>query len=865
MVGIKYVMKHIFTLLVLFCIQPTLLVKAQLFKAWDKTFGSSLGDKPTAVIQLKDSGYLFIGYTNGGVSGDKTAPVMGPNYTKCDFWVIKVDKFGAKVWDKTIGGTKHDCSYAAKELEDGTILIFGESESDIGGNKNSPNLGKTDFWLVKLTKNGTKLLDRVYGESFDDGAFFTIPPAVWNTSRKIINTGGNKFLIYGSSKSVADIRDFYDYWIIQIDEYGTVQWQKRYGSDGDDILQSVVKTNDGGFVLCGYSNSPAKGDKSQGSLGVDIWLVKIDSIGNKLWDKTLGSTADDYAVQLVACANGDIMVATRSLGGISGTKQSANISNEDIWLLKLNPNGQVIWDKTIGGNKNECPTDMIVTPDGGYLIQAYSYSDSAFNKTENNMGGTDRWFIKIDDSGNIIYDKSIGGNHSDDPTSLINTFDYAYFSFGLSYSDTNRFKSENCRGYNDYWGIKLFESFILQTQQGYCFTDSLKVKVVLNNAQPNTVRNFIFQLSDEAGKFVNPKYLGTYNTSSHQFNTAFKLPLPIASSKYYRIRAIVDLPQDTFYFYGDINIDVPPSSLIVTRNVLCNSNDSLVLTSTNTSTNQWFYNGVLQSTQTKFVVSKPGQYVLKSMSLNGFCKTSDSIYINSKPSFNLLPSADTSFCEGTQLQLIVNNQGNPFQYIWNTGERTQLILIDTIGLYKVTATDSSCTYQDSVRVNKFKITPPNLPSDEIICFEKLKKVILDAGVYKKYYWEPTGEKTRIIYASTVDDYIVSVVDFNNCIAYDTCAISEHCPVDLYVPSAFTPNGEGLNDNFKVVGADVIAYEIQIYNRYGENVFTSTDITKPWDGTFKQEPCASDVYTWLIQATIKGMGPISKKGTVTLLR
>ena len=143
---------------------------------------------------------------------------------------------------------------------------------------------------------------------------------------------------------------------------------------------------------------------------------------------------------------------------------------------------------------------------------------------------------------------------------------------------------------------------------------------------------------------------------------------------------------------------------------------------------------------------------------------------------------------------------------------------------------------------------------------------LDAGKFKTYYWYPTGEHTQIVAAVNPEIYIVVVTYSNNCIGSDTTFVEDNCPYKLYMPNAFTPNNDLLNETFKGYGMGIVQFEMYIYDRWGEELFSTNDMNKGWDGTFKNQPCIADSYVWIVNYRLKNETNLrTEKGTVMLVK
>jgi hypothetical protein len=298
--------------------------------SWDKAFGGTSSDVAESVVSTSDGGYLLVGYSNSGVGGDKSQNSQGVS----DYWAVKIDGNGNKVWDKTFGGTGNDYARSVVSTSDGGYLLFGDSNSGAGGDKSQNLQGNNDYWAVKIDGNGNKVWDKTFGGTINDVAF------------SAVSSSDGGYLLVGYSQSGAGgdktqgNQGSWDYWAVKIDGNGNKVWDKTFGGTGGDVAYSAVSTSDGGYLLVGYSNSGAGGDKSQNSQGYsDYWAVKIDGNGNKVWDKTFGGTGNDYARSAVSTSDGGYLLVGDSGSGAGGDKTQGNQGSNDYWAVKIDANG----------------------------------------------------------------------------------------------------------------------------------------------------------------------------------------------------------------------------------------------------------------------------------------------------------------------------------------------------------------------------------------------------------------------------------------------------------------------------------------------------------------------------------------------
>jgi type IX secretion system substrate protein len=366
-------------------------------KEWDKDFGGLFSDKLYAVNQMADGGYLLAGHSISGISGDKTQPVQG----NTDYWILKTDSSGIKLWDKDFGGTDYDYLSCMIATNDGGYILGGVSASLAGGDKSQPSWGGWDFWIVKIDAQGNKIWDKDFGGTEHDYL-----NAIHQTSDGGYLLGG-----YSASDISGDKTEnrwgLYDYWIVKTDSLGNFQWDKDFGGYSNDFINSVYQPADGGYILAGISESNTGGNKSQDSWGYyDFWIIKTDSAGNKLWDKDYGGTDDDeFFGNITPFVNGDLMLAGISYSNISGNKTENNLGIEQSWILKIDSAGNILWDKTIFTDGHDEEGYSIVTSDGCIAVANQTTGGIAGYKSMPNRDTiiqpyttADYWIVKFCDT-----------------------------------------------------------------------------------------------------------------------------------------------------------------------------------------------------------------------------------------------------------------------------------------------------------------------------------------------------------------------------------------------------------------------------------------------------------------------------------
>lgn len=300
-------------------------------KRWDKTFGGEGNDYATSVINATTGNQLIGGYSDYLSSGDKSENSKG----KYDYWVLLLDQSGSRIWDKTFGGTDNDILTCLLYTSDDNYLLAGYSSSPNSGDKSENLKGNGgDYWVIKINLNGTKLWDKTLGGSSQD-----LLRSVAKTSDGGFLLAGDSYSSISGDKS-ENIKGGVDYWVIKVNSNGTKLWDKTYGGTGRENLASVIAIADGDFLLAGESDSSISGDKSEGPRGqtyyLDYWVIRVDGRdGAKQWDKAYGGNVDDHLKSATTTLDGGYLLGGYTISPASGDKTENSRGSLDYWIIKI--------------------------------------------------------------------------------------------------------------------------------------------------------------------------------------------------------------------------------------------------------------------------------------------------------------------------------------------------------------------------------------------------------------------------------------------------------------------------------------------------------------------------------------------------
>lgn len=412
---------------------------------WDETFSSYSSDVPREVINTKDGGFLISAFSHGS-GGDMTKNVRG---VFTDFWILKIDDNGRIIWQNTIGGSTKELFPDIIETQDGGFLVGGTSFSGRGQDKTEDSRGLEDYWVVKLNAAGAIQWDKTIGGQGED----VLSQVLENSDGYLL--GGTSYSSQSGDKNLPN-KGGADIWLVQLDKSGEPVWQRSYGGDTHDIMHSITISNDGGYLIAANSKSSSSGDKTEPRYGGgDAWIFKINGAGEVIWDKTIGSSLPEYLTKIIELPSGKIVAGGTAPSKVNGNRTAVGKGFGDFWIVGISHGGDILWQKSYGGDDEEVLSSMTQIGDN-LFVTGISRSGISGDKSTENLVWNDAWLLKLDLEGELIQETTLRGDVSDSPVGLVETADKNLLVVLNSTSRKFPDKSENnITQYEGIWVVKL--------------------------------------------------------------------------------------------------------------------------------------------------------------------------------------------------------------------------------------------------------------------------------------------------------------------------------------------------------------------------------------------------------------------------
>jgi gliding motility-associated-like protein len=412
-------MKKIFTLLILLAGIAANAQDTPPQIEWRKVLGDSGNDGNGSwdILPTDDGGYVVAASSFYQGDGD----IAGGNGSG-DFWVIKLDAAGAITWQESYGGSGDEALRRISKAPGGGYFLAGytfSNDGDVGGNNGSSYY--SDWWIVKIDEAGAIIWEKNFGGTGDetlydgsateDGGYIAVGSAASANGDVVGNHNATGYTSDG--------------WVVKLDSAGNIEWQRCYGGLGGTNLIAIQPTPDGGYITVGETEALG-GDIPLTSYGkLNAVAIKIDATGNVEWSKLFGGNNIDGFSDVKVKEDGSYIITGITDSNDGDISFSHTIpgswSLRDVWVVDLDIDGNLVWEKTYGGTGNEGAFQIHITGDCGYaLAGSYIYNDFEGHPVRlapegvgYSSAGIDGFLMKIDTEGAVSWVKTMGGSQND--------------------------------------------------------------------------------------------------------------------------------------------------------------------------------------------------------------------------------------------------------------------------------------------------------------------------------------------------------------------------------------------------------------------------------------------------------------------
>ncbi|MFP4163388.1 MAG: hypothetical protein ACLFQB_05770 [Chitinispirillaceae bacterium] len=332
--------------------------------SWQTCLGGG-AFKNAGSIDQDDWGYIYAGYERVNLSGDPL-----------NIRVVKLDRSGQKIWEKSYGGSEFDCALSMKTTGDGGCIIAGYTLSKDGDVDRVDSTYTKNGWIIKLDQSG-EMTGQVCVKGLGEA-----------TAQSVCQTADGGYVVSGTTVSGSgdEIIKVPNAWVAKLNQDLEAVWVKYFGGMSEESTKSVIQTSDDGFLIAGYSEDAIR---SHGDS--DAWLFKLDASGNVLWEKYFGGSDHDEANSVVECTGGGYIVAGRTAsqdGDVSGNHEGEGVA----WVFKIDPSGEIQWQKCLEGTDG-AEGNSVREADGEIFISGWTWN--SYSGPTGPTGDYDVWVARL--------------------------------------------------------------------------------------------------------------------------------------------------------------------------------------------------------------------------------------------------------------------------------------------------------------------------------------------------------------------------------------------------------------------------------------------------------------------------------------
>lgn len=876
---------------------------------WAKQFGNTLYDNCTSLNIDNNGNLYFTGSYYATVDFDPGPGVFNMTCSTTGYaaFLLKLDAGGNFIWAKELVETDYGNSGAnVAATPTGDVYVSGKfrGTGDFDPGPGVFTLTSTgtaeDLFISKYDVNGNfiwvkqisgfsgkacysmslDLLENIYITGtfygtcdFDPGA------AVFNLTAN--NTNGS-----GSS----------DTYILKLDINGNFIFAKQVSADYDDVGWGITVDQTGAIFVTGQFSGIGDFDPGPGTFMLnagsysDGYVLKLNNAGNLQWAKqfeSVGIPSSSSRGFSIALDNfGNVYTTGDFNGGVdfdpAGATYILNTPTlEDTYISKLSPAGNFIFAMQLAGNNFTQSASLFIdiqrniTITGGYFGTA-DFDPTAGIYNLSSVGSSDIFVLKLKQP--------------------------------CAQSTTSTITAAACNQYTLNNQVYTSSGTYIQTLINAAGCDSI---ITLNLTIGGSTTTLAATSCDSyfwegqtyttSGTYT-VTYIGSGGCDSIlKLNLVIKksiatnISVSICEGQTYNGHSATGVYTDIFTAANGcdsirtLNLTVKLKSILSLNATICEGQTYEGYSTSGTYINTFVAANGCDSTRTLYLIVNPKKITNINASIcagqtylaGGAAQTISGIYrdtlrtflncdsiiitnlvVHQKPRPDL--SQDKNLCTGSVLLL---NPGTYKSYVWQDMSTLSTYSVNTVGLYWVTVTDNNnCIATDSIRINTIFPLPANFlkQSDSLCTYDKL--ILQPTKNYSNYLWSNGAAQSNITIQNP-GQYWLQVTDVNGCRGLDTITVvSKTCNIGVFIPTAFTPNGDGKNDFFKaIVHGNLLSFKLEVFNRYGELVFRTSDILKEWDGLYKGATFSTNTFVWQCVYQLEGNQPVYQKGTVLLIR
>ena len=883
---------------------------------WERTLGGSAYDGGYVIRQTPDGGYIVGGQTSC-TAGD--GDVTSTNHGQTDFWVVKLSSTGAIQWQNSYGGEGVENLYGLDLTPDGGYILAGNTSST--GGQVTGNHGGLDGWVVKLDGAGTMQWEKCLGGSQADGLL------------SVQALADGTYIVAGSTNSndgdVTGNHGGQDFWVVKLDNGANILWQKSLGGSGNDFPRSVVAMADGSCVVAG-STASVDGQVTGNHGGQDFWVVRLDNTGALQWQKCLGGSGDDNAFSVAATSDGGFLVAG-STNSIDGDVTCYNMASRQMgWVLKIDGTGVLLWQTVLGGSTVDLEQSIKPTPDGGAIVGGFTGSSDLPGYHPDLGGGLtgDFYAAKLSPPPVVTINAPAGALCTGTPFTFTATvtnppalYSYIWVKDGVNQMvNSSTYTSTNfVTGDLVYAEIVTFSacgevpytsntvSLNVSAQPAPAITISVNgpggpicpgAQVTFNASVSNAGGMPVYQWQDNG----NP-----VGTNSNTYTSTDLADGDLITCVYSdNTGCIVPAPNISNTLTEQVLPAVFPSiSITASEIAVCDGGTVNFTAKTSgggaTPSYQWKVDGQPVGTDIPTYSSSTltdGEVVSCELTSDAVCASpafavSNPVMISVDPvvvSSVSVGYSPSEVCAGQPVVFtaVATNGGTRPVYQWAVNGQA-------VGTNATTFTSSalvggdvvSCGLSDvvgCVTPSTASVTPvinplPVVGTSPVLLVNRGGSVTLDlpvTGDIADYSWTPAAGLSDADAASPVATPVASIVYTLTVVTTAGCVDSGRLTVKVLsqvsIPGAFSPNGDGKNDVFYIIGGPLgsIIKDMAVFDRWGQKVFQVHDVPTDdaaygWDGRFRGQVVSPGAYVYeLLMRFADGTQQVYK-GTVMVVR